>query len=211
MSRASGRSEQYRQARAFADDLQTQDDLDLAAAAYIDRYPKHPPGPFYWSKRKCRADATAALTGSGWCARLFSVQDQPHFASLRHHHIDVPKEYADPRLLYDRETVAIWVNGLMTHLEPPFWWSLEAGDRSIHAHALTSKPIKLAHLAPSKVIQPIYDPVGILAYLLKPNAVYTAVNLATRWRAERSKTGNLPRLSSPVGIPNARTFRPLEA
>ena len=212
MGSASERSEVYREARAFAANLQTQDDLDLAAAAYVDRYPNHPPDVFFWSRRKCRADATAALTGSGWGARLLSCQDQPHFASLRHHHLDLPKEATDPRLLYDRETVALWVNGLTKHLESPFWWCLEAGDTRIHAHAMIPKPTKLAHLAPSKVIQPLYDPVGILAYLLKPAAVYNPANLAARWRAERSRTGNLPRLSGPVGIPNARTFgKPLEA
>jgi hypothetical protein len=208
---ASGRSEVYREARNFAVEMQTNDDLDLAALAYVQRYPHHPPDAFYGSRRGAMKEATALLT-EGWASRLVSCLDRPHLYSLRHHHLGLPVDAGDPTRLYAPDALATWKTALYEHLELPFYWWVEAGETALHAHALGSEPQKLAHLAPSEVIKPIYDMVGAVAYALKPAAVYNPVNLATFWRAKRNATGNLPRRSGPVGIPNARTCcKPLEA
>jgi hypothetical protein len=211
MRSASGRSEVYRAARNFAAEMQTYDDLDLAALAYIERYPHHPPDVFHRSRRANLKEAATLLT-DGWASRLVSCLDRPHLYTLRHHNIGLPVDAGDPTRLYAPDAIAAWKTALYEHLEPPYYWLVEAGKTTLHAHALGSGPQKLAHLAPSEVIKPIDDMVGAVAYALKPAAVYTAANLATFWRAKRNATGNLPRRSGPVGIPNARTYgKPMEA
>jgi hypothetical protein len=211
MVSASRRSEVYSEARTFADELQTYDDLDLAALAYIERYPHHPPDVFHRSRRADLKEAVALFT-YGWPRRLFSRPDRPYLCTFRHHNVSLPMDAGDPTRLYDPDAIAAWKTALREHLEPPYYWWVEAGETALHAHALGFEPKKLAHLAPSEVIKPIYDMVGAVAYSLKPAAVYSAANLATYWRAKRNTTGNLPRRSGPVGIPNARTYgKPLEA
>ena len=192
-------------ARGFLRALEQSDDYTRNAELLIQHYPNHPPDAFYNSPNINRQKMYAALGGGdGWASRLLGSLDRPHFYSLRAEHLGLEETLMAAEGYYRREVVYKWREAVRAQLVPPLWWRLELGN-SVHIHVIASRDAGLMHIRrDGEVIKPIYDPEGLLMYLMKPPE-YTVRNLAL-W-LEARKRGRLPRTSGTIGVPNSRIWR----
>lgn len=181
-------------------------DYDRAAALHFERYPRHPPDAFYTSLGKRRKMARQAFgEGHGWASRLFGSLDRPHLYSLKAKHLGLEEELEAAEGFYRHDVVRRWKEALTAQLEPPLWWRLELGN-GLHLHVIASRDAGLMHLRRGgEVVKPVYNPEGLLSYLMKPPAAYTQRNLAL-WLKAKAR-GRLPRTSGTIGVPNSRTWR----
>lgn len=205
-ARERGGAQVWREARGCLRSLQESADYLRTATLYIERYPRHPPDAFFTSPNKARLKMRAAFgQGDGWVVRLLGSLDRPHFYTLRAGHLGLDGALAAASGYYQHEVVLAWREAVKAHLEPPLWLRLELGNVAVHVHVIAARDAGLRELSrEGKVVQPIYGPEGLLNYLVKPPAAYTARNLAL-WLEAKSK-GRLPRTSGTVGIPNKRNW-----
>ncbi len=194
----------WREAQAHLRGLD--DDYDRAAALHLERYSRYPPDAFHTSPGKRRMKVRQAFGGGyGWASRLFGSLDRPHLYTLKAKHLGLEEELEAAGGFYQHDVVRRWVEALRAQFEPPLWWRLELGN-GVHIHVIAAWDAGLMHLSRGgEVVKPIYDPEGLLAYLMKPSAAYTRRNLAL-WLEARAR-GRLPRTSGTIGVPNRRSWR----
>lgn len=202
------RSAVYQRAKRDLEALAgTADDaLYAEAELYVTRYPDHPPDAFSDSPRRRRMRAARALAPGGWAERLLGSIEAPHGYSLHSGHLQLPDEAADPERLNDPANVALWGSAIRRELRGPLYYKLELGEgERVHCHVIAAHDAGLLQLPrDGKVIQPLHDPPGWIAYLMKPPAPYTGTNLG-RWMIARRR-GRLPRLSGIIGVPSRRVW-----
>jgi hypothetical protein len=192
-------------ARADLDRLEAAREPHAAAAAYVARYPKHPPD--YFTDRS-RGHARRAFDhGEGWAARLLTCLETPAHFSLHAEHLDLDRGAADPHLLFDRANVRRWRAAILRHFRGPCRWRLELGNAGrIHAHVLADLadgPPELARGGElAKPCERYFE--AAVRYVLKPPLEYNAEHLAI-W-LEAKKRARLPALSGTHGIPQKRTW-----
>lgn len=198
----------YRRAKQDLDALAgTADEaLYTEAELYVTRYPRHAPDAFSDSPRRRRMRAARALAPGGWAERLLGSIEAPHGYSLHSGHLQLPAEAADPERLNDPDNVALWVSAIRRELRGPLYYKLELGEgERVHAHVIAAHDAGLLQLPrDGEIVQPLYDPPGWIAYLMKPPAPYTGTNLG-RWMIARRR-GRLPRLSGIVNVPSRRVW-----
>ena len=189
--------------RARGAELQGEDDLDRAAAAYVAAWPNHPPDAFRYEHRQRRAAVSRAFdNGAGWASRLLMSCPNPTHYTLDAKALGLSPADTNFGKLRDPETIARWKAAISRTFGGPHRAKLEAGAH-LHAHVLADRadcPATVRY--GSKRAKPCVSYyTQVVGYLCKPAAPYTAEHLATYWRAKRtmrrlprlSWTGNLPR------------------
>jgi hypothetical protein len=186
-----------------------------AARRYFDAYPDFARDKFYTTGRRREDAAKAALAKpTAWATKLFKQLDYPntpaYFYSLHMTHLGLPDTYADPRFIYYQAVVDEIKAAIAANIPKPYYYKLEVGQHSgLHVHLIASTAPPLAHLEGSRLAERVYEPFGLLRYLAKPVAPFTAFNYATylEARSTRPSTGkgrNVPTLSGRVGVSRQR-------
>jgi hypothetical protein len=179
-----------------------------AAAAYVDRWPDHPPDYFVDTSRKRRELTHRAFDhGTGWAARLVSSLETPAHFTLHTEHLDLSREAAAPALLFDRANVDRWKRAIRDHFTGPCRWKLELGRCGrVHAHILADLDDGPAELPRGgQVVKPCLHYLdAVVGYVSKPPLEYCAEHLAL-W-SEAKRRGRLPRLSGTMNLPNKTTW-----
>ncbi len=196
-------------ARADLDQLEAATDPHAAAAAYVARYPKHPPDFFNFTSQTRRYRTRRAFAdGSGWAARLvMSVETAAHF-TLHAEHLDLDSSAAAPALLFDRGSIRKWKAAISTAFTGPHHACLEIGQGGrVHAHVLADLHDGPAALprggSLAKPCESYLE--AVVGYLSKPPLQYTAEHLAI-WLEGRAGGRRLPRLAWSRNVPNSRTL-----
>lgn len=179
-------------------------DLDEFAEVHSATFWDCPPDIFCPSRAQIRRDIKKALEPHGWATHLLFFCAVPMFLTFLVVHLGLPAFCGDFRLFHDAETVRMWRDALKAAIAGPFWWRLEVGKNGvIHAHVLTDAG---SYSGPG-VRRVVYNLAGLLRYLKKPLAPWTAENLAVYLKGRRAADGGrVPRHSGPVGIGNSRTW-----
>ncbi len=192
-------------ARAACAELGAAPDPHAAAAAYVARYPKHPPDFF---TDRSRDHARRAFDGGeGWACRLLSCLQTPAHFSLHAHHLGLDQGAAAPHLLFDRANVRRWRAAILHQFRGPCRWRLQLGNAGrIHAHVLADLADGPPELPRSgEIVKPCAAYwTAAVRYSLKPALEYNAEHLAI-W-LEAKKCDRLPALSGTYGIPQKRTW-----
>jgi hypothetical protein len=191
--------------------LETALDTHAAAAAYVARWPRHPPDFFTDCRRA--AGRRAFESGDGWACRLLSCLETPAHFTLHAQHLDLPREAAAPHLLFDRANVRRWKAAILTAFKGPCRWRLELGDEGrVHAHVLADAAELPELPRGGRVVSPcLHYWETAVRYVLKPPLIYKAEHPALSaahlalW-LEAKKRGRLPTLAGSRGIPNRRTW-----
>ncbi len=200
--------DQHAAARAGLSELEVAQDAHAAAAAYVDRWPDHPPDYFVDNTRSRRDQTRRAFDhGTGWAARLVSSLETPAHFSLHTEHLDLSREAAAPALLFDRRNVDRWKQAIKRHFTGPCRWKLELGRCGrVHAHILANLDDGPAELPRGgQVVKPCLHYLdAVVGYVTKPPLEYCAEHLAL-W-SEAKRRGRLPRLSGTMNLPNKTTW-----
>jgi hypothetical protein len=201
-----GASDDWARSRAHQQKLQNSD-ATTAAAEYFAAWPHHPPDFFRDTTRKRRYLMHQAFgEGQGWACRLLSCVPDLHHYSLHHHHLGLSEADAAPELIFDPANIRLWQETIKATFSGPLYWCRELGeDGAVHHHVLAGAEAGLLHIPRGgKVAGPVWGLEGLLSYLCKPVAPYTAPNLAI-W-LEAKKRGRLPRMSGTMRLPNSSTW-----
>lgn len=135
-------------------------DYRAIAAAYVARWPKHPPDYLLDSPEKRHLLALRAFDGGeGWPCRILSSVETLGHSTLHHYHLGLPESAAAPHLLFNRANIRRWKRAIKTHFKGPLRWKLELGENRIHVHILAdlndgppSYRVAVASCAPVKAI-----------------------------------------------------------
>lgn len=178
-----------------------------AARRHFSLYPDHPPDDMVDTTGMRRRKMLKMFYKDNKPAqKLFGCLDQAHHYTLHAEHLELPVEYGDPEHFYLRDYINGWRTAVKTKLKPTLWWKLELATR-VHVHVIASHDAGLEHIERGgEVIKPIYDPEGIMTYLMKPKAPYTERNLGLWIAARRMHIIQFPHMSGSYGLPNKRTW-----
>jgi hypothetical protein len=197
--------------RDYRDSLDNESPIEKAHRYYA-KYPKYPPDRFHTTGAARTRAAKRALQPTGWGTKLFQQLGYPYapayFYSPHMWHLGLPVDYSDARFIYYPLIIAEIKKAIAALIPRPYAWKIEVGNEgAVHPHIIGGYSPKLAHLIfeGSRVVERVYEPFGLLRYLSKPAAPFTATNYAIYLEAKQSKqTAQLPRLSGQLGLKKLR-------
>lgn len=130
--------------------------------------------------------------------------------------LGLPSTYADSRFVYYPLVIEEIKAAIEKLIPRPFSWKIEVGEAgNVHVHVIGPFAPALANLYfPGSVrFQPIKRGTEkrLIAYMLKPVAIYTEENYRNFLEARRDKqTAQLPRLSGQLWVKKPRKGRKVE-
>jgi hypothetical protein len=147
--------------------------------------------------------------------RELSYPFEPHHYSLRHHHLNIGKEMADSKYLYDYLVIKAWKIQIRSLIDPPYFFKFEVGTAKgggpplLHVHLIADIDAGLLGIprtSKSEVIKPITDLADFrrrLLYLFKPGVERSPEAVAEYLEAiERIREEN-------IGLPKSKQRKQL--
>jgi hypothetical protein len=130
---------------------------------------------FLDSTKRKNGRANRALREDGPATKLLDNLVHPHHYSLRYHHLGISKILSGRHLIYDHETIEIWLMVIKRLIRPPYFYKFEVGEKGgLHVHLIADVDAGLLHIPrPSRVVRPLQDrskhAKALLVYLSKPS------------------------------------------
>ncbi len=177
---------------------------------------------FLNSAKKKKGRFNQAIKPGKPAYRLFYELSEPfetYFYSLRHHHLELDRELAASRNLYDHEAIKLWKEQLKQAMDAPYFYKFEVGQRKdgslgkLHVHLVADIDAGLLDIPrDGEIIKPIssFEDYGrVLRYLLKPPVASSALAKAEYLKALiRIQRANkvLPRSKQRMGPPQVSGY-----